>query len=158
MVRLVLPRMHQDVRRLDIAVHQPGAMRGIQRRGHRRDEPRGPARRQRPLPLQHPPQIPTDDEPHRDKQHSGGLVGLIYRDDVRVIHCRGGSRFGDVFSATSRPSRSSRARNTAAIPPAPTFASSRYPATSEPARNPASAGKSSLNIPPRRLGGHRLPP
>ena len=54
-----------------------------------------------------------------------------------------------IFSATSRPSRSSRARNTTAIPPAPTCASSRYPAISEPARNPASCtGKSSLNTPP----------
>jgi hypothetical protein len=52
-----------------------------------------------------------------------------------------------IFSATSRSSRWSRARNTAAIPPAPTWASSRYPASSEPARNPASAGKSSLNPP-----------
>ena len=57
-----------------------------------------------------------------------------------------------IFSATSRSSRWSRARNTTAIPPAPTCASSRYPASSEPARNPASAGKSSLNTPPRHRG------
>jgi hypothetical protein len=42
------------------------------------------------------------------------------------------------FNATSRPSRSSRARNTTAIPPAPTCSSSRYPATCEPARIAAS--------------------
>ena len=34
------------------------------------------------------------------------------------------------FSATTRPSRSSRARYTAAIPPTPTSFSSRYPAAS----------------------------
>ncbi len=51
-------------------------------------------------------------------------------------------------AATGRLSRSSRARNTTAIPPAPTCASSRYPATSAPARNPAKARKSSLKLPP----------
>ena len=51
-----------------------------------------------------------------------------------------------IFSATSRPSRSSRARNTTAIPPAPIRSSSRYPASSEPARN------SSLNTPPLIAG------
>jgi hypothetical protein len=68
------------------------------------------------------------------------------------------------FSATSRPSRSSRARYTTAIPPAPTCASSRYPATSAPAPNPASnAGKSSPNTPPTGRAGTKyqrphLPP
>ena len=42
------------------------------------------------------------------------------------------------FSATRRPSRSSTARNTTAIPPAPTCSSSRYPPTREPAARPAS--------------------
>ena len=41
------------------------------------------------------------------------------------------------FSATGRPSRSSRARNTTAIPPSPTCSSRRYPATREPAVTPA---------------------
>src|SRR5580692_4044499 len=68
-----------------------------------------------------------------------------------------------IFSATGRPSRSSRARKTTAMPPAPTCASSRYPATTEPGRNQAScAGRSSLNFPPQppprcpvRSGGYR---
>src|ERR1700722_4953627 len=40
--------------------------------------------------------------------------------------------------ATVRPSPSSRARNTTAIPPTPTRSASRYPATREPGRSPVS--------------------
>ena len=110
-------------------------------------------------------QVTVGHEPHRDVQHAVGLTGLVHRDDVRVVHCCRRPRLGDeplavplvlrppgarILSATSPPSRSSRAWNTTAIPPAPSRPSSRYPASSEPARNPAScAGKSSLNTPPR---------
>src|SRR5580704_10176117 len=42
------------------------------------------------------------------------------------------------FRATVRPSPSSWARNTTAIPPTPTRSASRYPATREPGRSPVS--------------------
>ena len=42
-----------------------------------------------------------------------------------------------IFNATSRFRRSSRARKTTAIPPAPTCSSSRYPPSSEPVAKPA---------------------
>src|ERR1039457_7053101 len=52
------------------------------------------------------------------------------------------------FSAIHRPSRSSRARYTTAIPPAPIRDSIRYPATSTPARRPPCTRKFSLTMPP----------
>src|SRR5580700_10136277 len=60
---------------------------------------------------------------------------------------RDGSR---IFSATSRSSRSSRARKTTAIPPEPTRASRRYPASIEPGLNRAGyGGKLSPNASPK---------
>ncbi len=94
-IGLVLPRVHQDVRGLDIPVYQPRAVRGIQRRSHRRDELRGPARRQHALPGQHPSQVTARHEPHRDVQHPARLAGVVHRDDVRVIHRRRRPRLGD---------------------------------------------------------------
>ena len=61
MIGPVSPRIHQDVRWLDITVYQACAVCGIQRRGDRGDERGGPARRQRPLTLQHPPQVTAYD-------------------------------------------------------------------------------------------------
>ena len=94
-LRPARPRVHQDVGRLDIPVHQAGGVRGVQRKGHRGDESHGPSRRQRTLPRQHLPQVTTMDEPHRDEQRPAGLAGLVHRDDVRVIHRRCGPRLGD---------------------------------------------------------------
>jgi hypothetical protein len=58
--------------RVDIAVHQSGGVRDIQRRGHWGDEPGHASRRQRPLPLQHLLQVTAAYEPHRDEQHAAG--------------------------------------------------------------------------------------
>ena len=46
------PRVQQHVGRLDIPVHQPRRVRGIQRRRHRRDDRSRPPRRQRALTAQ----------------------------------------------------------------------------------------------------------
>ena len=67
--------------------------------------------------------------------------------DSRMNRCRNASSAasaGDrIFSATRRPSRSSRARNTTAIPPAPICSSITYPAIREPGvKPPAGAGHS----------------
>ncbi len=87
----------------------------------------------------------------------GSSTFAAARDSARNRRRNAGSaaRAGPrIFSATSRSSRTSRARNTTAIPPVPASASSRYPATSEPGRNPAGyAGKLSLTAPPGGPGG-----
>ncbi len=82
------PRVHQHVRRLDIAVHQPGRVRGVQRRRHRRDDRSRPPRGQRALTPHQGAHIAARHIPHRDEQHPARLAGLEHRDDMRVIHRR----------------------------------------------------------------------
>jgi hypothetical protein len=69
-------------------VHQPGVVRGIQRRRHRGDERRRTPRPQGALPAHHHPQVISRDETHRDEQHALGLAGLVDGDDVRVVDRR----------------------------------------------------------------------
>ena len=87
------PRVHQHVGRLHVTVHQPGRVRGIQRRGHRRDDRGRPPRRQRALTPEQRAHVAAGHVPHRDEQHATRLAGLEHRDDVRVIHRRGRLRF-----------------------------------------------------------------
>ena len=60
-----------------------------------------------------------------------------------------------IFSATIRFSRWSRARNTVAIPPAPTAASSRYPATSDSGPKPAQSREILAQRSSRSIGRSR---
>jgi len=94
----------------------------------------------------------TFDDPklkHAKLLIEGRVIGVL-----RGGH-KGSAEYSDAsagvmtFSATSRSRRWSRARNTTAIPPAPTRASSRYPASGEPGPNPAGyAGKPWLTAAP----------
>ena len=87
------PRIHEHVGRLDITVHQPGCVGGIQGRSHRGDD-RGRARnRQRAQPVHERPHIAARHIPHRDEQHAIRIASFEYRDNVRVIDGRRGSRF-----------------------------------------------------------------
>jgi len=115
-------------------------MRGIKRGCHRGEQERGALTGQRTLAAVDRAQIAARYEPHRDVQHAVGLTGRVDRDDVRVIDGRGGTGLADEplaelrvpgqrgrenLSATVRPSASSLARNTTAMPPAPSCASTR---------------------------------
>ena len=149
MIRPALPRIHQNVRRLDIPVHQARRMRRIQRGGHRGDDRRRPLRRQRgragaaacARPRRGTNRITMNSTPSASPASCTGMIcgssTAAAARDSRKNRCRNpayAARAGArTFSATRRPSRSSRARNTTAIPPAPTCSSSRYPRPASPA-------------------------
>jgi hypothetical protein len=78
----------EHVGRLDVTVHQPGGMRGIQGRGHRGDDRGRAGRRQRSLVLDQRPRITARHVPHRDEQDPVRVAGFVDRDDVRIIHGR----------------------------------------------------------------------
>ena len=83
------PPVQQDVRGLDVTVHQADGVRGVQRGRYRGDDRRDPLGGQRSLTAQQRADVPALHEAHRDEQHLPGLAGLVDRDDVRVVHgCR----------------------------------------------------------------------
>ena len=86
------PPVQQDVRGLDVPVHQAGRVRGVQGRCHRGNDRGDPLGRQRALTAQQRPHVPAPHEAHRDEQHVTDLAGLVNRDDVRIVH--GGGRPG----------------------------------------------------------------
>ena len=115
------------------------------------------------LLVQYPPQVTARHEPHRDEQRAVGLAGLVDRDDVRVIDRGRRPGLGDEPAPERRVRRQRRREDLQRHQPAqPLVAGPEHhrhparadlglqpvPASSEPARNPASAGKSSLNTPP----------
>jgi hypothetical protein len=59
--------VYQDVRRLDVPVHQSRPVRRVQRGSDRRQELRCPGRRQRPFAVQDLPQVAAGYQPHRDE-------------------------------------------------------------------------------------------
>ncbi len=85
----------QHVGRLDVPVHQPAGVRGVQRRRHLGDDAEGPRRGQRPGPVQQAVHVLAGDVAHGDEQHAAGLAGVEDGDDVRVIHRRGGAGLPD---------------------------------------------------------------
>ena len=82
------PRIHQHVGRLDITVHQPGGMGGIQGRGHRGDNRRRPRNGQRAHPVHQRPHVTAGHVSHRDEQDPIRIACFEHRDDVRIIHRR----------------------------------------------------------------------
>ncbi len=162
------PRIDQHVGRLDVAVDQPGRVRGVQRRRHRRDDRRGPGGRQRALPLQKIPDAAAGHVAHRDEQHPVGLARLVHRDDVRVVDrggrpglpeepapegLVGGQPGARILSATSRPSRSSRpgtpppSRPRRSVPPGGTRRPG-SPRRAQVTRPPVTPGRPSPTVPP----------
>ena len=92
MVGPVRVGVQEDVSRLDIAVDESRLVRGVQRGCDGRQELGGPFRGQRPFAVEYLQQVAAGDEPHGDEQLSAILVGLVDRDDVRVVD--GGGRVG----------------------------------------------------------------
>ena len=90
--QLAAAALEQDVGRLDVAVHEPGLVRGLQRVGDQRHDAGGDLRRQRAADPQLAAEVRPAHEPHR---HVGQVVddaGLVDRDHARVIERRGRAR------------------------------------------------------------------
>ncbi len=87
--------VQQDVRGLDVPVHQAGRVRGVQRRRHRGDDRGHLLRGQRPFPAQQRPHVPAAHQAHGDEQDVPHLARLVHRDDVRVVNGRGRPRLAD---------------------------------------------------------------
>ena len=86
-VRVVLGA-EQDVRRLDVAMHEPVRMCGIQRAADLRDDLRRARRLERALGAHERPQVRPVDVAHDDEQHALALARVIDRDHVRVLDRR----------------------------------------------------------------------
>ena len=123
---------HQ-VRALDVAVDDAAAVRFIERVGDLEADLDDLADRQRPLRDARRQQLAFD-VLHDDEVGAGVLADVVGDGDVRRAQHRGGARLvqqaraafrigfergGRNFSATGRPSRTSSARYTSPMPPAP---------------------------------------
>ena len=88
-----LGRTEQDVRRFDVTVQQPAAVRVVQRVGHRRDDANHLGGRDAPgVASQQPRGVDPVDELHRDPQPAVELAAVVDRDDVRMT--QGGHHLG----------------------------------------------------------------
>ena len=78
----------QDVRGLDVAVHEPGVVRGVQRRADLRDHARRPLRRELSLAPHQAADVVAGDVAHRDVRDAVLLARVVDRDHVGVIDRR----------------------------------------------------------------------
>jgi hypothetical protein len=86
----VVGAVEQDVGRLDVAVHEPARVRGVQRRGDLGDDRGGALGRQPALGAHDRPQVGPVDVAHDDVEDPVLLAGREDRDDVRMLDRRGG--------------------------------------------------------------------
>ena len=125
--------VEQDVLRLQVAVHEPGSMRGSEGAGDLRADGSNLRRTEPPAAVESCRQRLAVDELHDDERAFLARADVEDLDDVRVrtraarrasrrnrsrkdgssARCRAGT-----FTATERSSDSSKARNTVAMPPA----------------------------------------
>ena len=82
----------EDVARLDVAMDEPGGVRGIQRAGHLLQDRHRGVRRQVTLAADHPLQIAAGDVAHGEVEHAVDLAGVIDRDDVGMLEAGGEDR------------------------------------------------------------------
>jgi hypothetical protein len=82
----LVPRLggDQDVRRLDVAVHEPARMRSVKRTRDLGDESERALRGERTI-VQERLQVAVLDVPHRDEDQTVGLACGIDRNDVRMV-------------------------------------------------------------------------
>ncbi len=85
----------EHVRGLDVAVHEPLLVCGVEGRGDLADDPRCLSRLEPPLLAQQGAKIGALHVSHRDVQTTSGLAGLVDRDHVRVIDRGGELRLAD---------------------------------------------------------------
>jgi hypothetical protein len=75
----------EDVRRLDVAVHEPALVRGVERARDLADEHQRSLRCESAFRPQQRLQVGARHVAHGDVEQPVDLAGLVYRDDVRVI-------------------------------------------------------------------------
>jgi hypothetical protein len=78
----------QDVGGLDVAVHEPGGVRGVEGRGDLHHDRRGLADAERPRAPQPRGEVLPADVAHDDVGHAVVLAGAVDRDDVRMLDRR----------------------------------------------------------------------
>ena len=100
-VDLIVPA-EQDVRGLDVAVDDPGVVRGVERLGDLEHDRRGLRRCKRPGGGHALVQVVAVDEAHGDVGPPVVLAVVMDRDDVRVLDRRRGARFVQEALADAR--------------------------------------------------------
>ena len=80
--------VEQDVARLDVAVHQPAPVGGVERFGDLRGDGDGPLGAERSAGSQQGLEVGAVDVAHRDEQPAIDLAGVVDGDDVRVVEAR----------------------------------------------------------------------
>jgi hypothetical protein len=98
----VIVRAEQDVRGLDVAVHETARVRPVQRRGDLREDAHGSPRLERSLLVEHPAQVLAVNEAHHLEEDAVLLTGAVDRDHIGVVERRGDPRLGDEPPAESR--------------------------------------------------------
>ena len=89
-------------------MHQPLAVRGVERAGDLLDEPHGVVRREPTVTAQHLAEVLALDQPHVEEELAVDLAVAVDRDDVRVGERRGEPRLPAETSAVQRVLRQRR--------------------------------------------------
>jgi hypothetical protein len=79
----------EHVRGLDVAVHEPVRVRGIEGLSDGAEQVERPLRVERSVPLEHTSEVRAGDVAHGDVQEVARLARLVDRHDVRVLEARG---------------------------------------------------------------------
>ena len=82
----------QDVGRLDVAVHEPDGVRGVQRRADLVADRRDAVGREPPVARQQPLQVDALDVAHHEVEVPALLARRVHRDHVRVVDRGGDAR------------------------------------------------------------------
>ncbi len=78
--------LDEDIARLDVPVHEPDGVRGVQPRGHLGDDVGRPLRWERAAVGAHQPrEVPARDEPGGDVEDAVRLAGRVDGQDVRFV-------------------------------------------------------------------------
>ena len=81
----MLRAVEQDVRRLDVAVHETAGVCGVERCGDLRADGDRPSRLERALRSEQRAKIDAVHEPHREIDTAVDVTCVVDRDDVRVL-------------------------------------------------------------------------
>ncbi len=90
----VVVAVDEQVRRLHVAMHEPGPVDRVQRRGGLPDDLRRPRGVERTAVADLRAQVVTGHEPHRDVRDAVVLAGRVHRDHVRVVDAGRRARLG----------------------------------------------------------------
>ncbi len=83
--RAVAGVRNQDVSGLDVSMHEPSPVCGVERARHLREDLHRPFRVKRPVLLEEDAQVTAGDPAHGDEEEASSLAGLVDRHDVRVV-------------------------------------------------------------------------